>query len=301
MKNLISIKDLHNKEIDNLFSLTNQVKKEPQFYANHCIGKNLALPFFEPSTRTYFSFATAIRKLGGDFIGFNSPANTSSSKGESIEDTIKTISYYCDIMAIRYHRVNTLSNLANIVNIPIISAGEGTGEHPSQTLIDLYTIYESFPNRQVTIGLYGDLKYGRTNHSLMMAAARFNTKFICIAPSSLQMPEEYINYAIEQGSRVEFAENLEDVYKQLDVVYITRIQQERIADSKQYESFKKTFKINKELVAKLNYNSIIMHPLPRLEEISRDVDNDHRAKYFTQIKNSVPVRMAIIMQLLRNT
>lgn len=294
-KSLINIDDININELSMLIKVAQRLKAKDFDYNELLKHRIMASLFFEPSTRTYFSFVSAMYRLGGTVLGFPQAAATSIAKGESIEDTVRMMAAYADLLVIRHPEIGICKQLAKLVEIPIINAGEGTGEHPTQTLTDLFTIYEHFQNYKITIALYGDLKYGRTNHSLLLAGARLGINFICIAPEELQMPEEYIKKAKQLGAKVKFTSTINDYIKEIDVLYVTRLQKERFPAHMNYERFKHSFAVGSVLAQQLKANSIIMHPLPRVNEIEEAVDYDSRAKYFLQAANAVPMRMAIIL------
>jgi len=269
-RDFISVNDFSNSEIQAVFDTASEMEKFVKKGTDSCKGRVLATLFFEPSTRTQFSFQTAMLRLGGGAIGFSDTSGTSVSKGETLQDTIRIIEGYSDVIAMRSSQPNSLSFAAEYASIPVISGGEGKGEHPTQTLLDLYTIKKELGRLDVKIGFYGDLKYGRTNHSLMLGASRFGADFHCIAPQELQMPEEYVS----------------------------RLQKERLPPEADYETMKKAYHVDNSLMEKMKENSLLMHPLPRVGEIEDSVDSDPRAAYFRQAANGVPIRMALIALLL---
>ncbi|MCG8539650.1 MAG: aspartate carbamoyltransferase [Clostridia bacterium] len=301
IKHLISLADYSNEEILELIELGEKICNSPKDYAEVCKGNVMATLFFEPSTRTKFSFESAMLRLGGNILGF-SDANTSSvKKGESVADTIRCISYYADIAVMRHPKEGT-PKLASIYSqIPIINAGDGGHLHPTQTLTDLLTIhnYKGGLENHV-VGLCGDLKYGRTVHSLIKTMARFNTKkFVLISPEELTLPDSlkrYLNdtYDIE----IKEVRYIEDVIEELDILYMTRIQKERFFNEEDYLKLKNSYILNEEKIKNGRKDMIIMHPLPRVNEISYEVDDDKRAVYFEQAKMGLYVRMALIIKLL---
>lgn len=299
IRSLISINDLSKEEILFLIKLAQDIQKSPQKFVDITKGKILSLLFFEPSTRTYFSFCSAMQRLGGSTLGFSQIESTSVAKGETIEDTARIMASYSDIMAVRHAEVGTLQRIAKVVNIPVISGGEGVDEHPTQTLSDLFTIYKHFNKLNITIAVYNDLKYGRTSHSLILAASKFGADFICIAPNELQMPKEYIEQAEKNGSKIIFADKIDNFVDKIDVLYVTRLQKERLPSHLDYEKLKSQFKVDLHLLSRLKESSIIMHPLPRITEIDIAVDQDPRAKYFEQAANGVAMRMAILKFYLK--
>lgn len=285
-----------------MISLAMDIIKDGSKYAHVCEGKKLATLFFEPSTRTRLSFEAAMYELGGNVLGFSEAASSSAAKGESVEDTIRMVSCYADIVAMRHPlegapRVGTYKTL-----IPIINAGDGGHAHPTQTLTDLLTIYREkgrFDN--MTIGLCGDLKFGRTVHSLIKAMCRYkNVKFVLIAPNELQVPEYIIKDVLEPvGANFELVEDMEDVMQELDVLYMTRIQRERFFSEEEYLKHKDAFILDLAKLHNAKEDLTIMHPLPRVNEIAVEVDDDSRAKYFEQALNGKYIRMALIMTLLK--
>jgi len=301
INHLISLVDYSNEEILDLVKLGESIYKSPKDYAQACQGKIMATLFFEPSTRTKFSFESAMLRLGGNILGF-SDANTSSvKKGESVADTIRCISYYADIAVMRHPKEGTPKLASMYSEIPIINAGDGGHLHPTQTLTDLLTIhkYKGGLENHV-IGLCGDLKYGRTVHSLLKTMARFNTKkFVLISPEELTLPSSLKRY-LKENYDVEIKEvrYIEDVIEELDILYMTRIQKERFFNEEDYLKLKNSYILDNEKIKNGKDDMIIMHPLPRVNEISYEVDTDKRAVYFDQAKMGVYVRMALIMKLL---
>lgn len=297
LKSLISIHDLSKKEILTLINQASEIQNNSQKFFEKTKGKILGLLFFEPSTRTVLSFSSAMYRLGGQVITYNSDLQyTSMAKGESLEDTIKVVSSYCDIVAIRHQQVGILKKLQSIISVPLINAGEGTGEHPTQTLSDLFTIYKHFKKLDITIAFYGDLKYGRTNHSMILAMSQFNANIICIASNELQMPDEYIEQAQKNGANVILDKDINKYLSKIDVLYVSRLQVERISRITKETELKS---IDQKLIDKLNSKAIILHPMPRVGEINPEIDNDRRAKYFEQAANAVVMRMAILDFYLR--
>ena len=302
MRHLLDTTDLTLEEIDDMIALATDIIENKQKYAHVCDGKKLATLFFEPSTRTRLSFEAAMYELGGNVLGFSSADSTSASKGETVEDTVRMVSNYADIIAMRHPlegapRVATTRTL-----IPIINAGDGGHAHPTQTLADLLTIYrEKGKLEDITIGLCGDLKFGRTVHSLIKAMCRYkNIKFVLIAPKELQVPDYIISdVLIPSGAEYELVETLEEVMPKLDVLYMTRIQRERFFSEEEYLKHKDAFVLDLQKLETAKKDLTIMHPLPRINEISTDVDDDPRAKYFEQALNAKYIRMALIMTLLK--
>lgn len=263
-------------------------------------GKILGLMFFEPSTRTRMSFETAMKRFNGECIGFENSGSSSVSKGESIADTAKMFEGYCDALVIRHELEGVSKFVSDIVDIPVINAGDGAGQHPTQTLLDLYTIKKEIGSiDNLKIALIGDLKFGRTVHSLSNALCLFdNVKIYLVSPKELKMPQEILIDLNKTKVEYEEVENIESIIDDVDVLYVTRIQKERFADVDDYEKIKGAYIINKKMLE--GKNAIVMHPLPRIDEIDCDVDNTKYNKYFTQAANAVPVRMAILKTLIQN-
>lgn len=302
MRHLLDTTDLSLDEIDDMIALAMDIINNKQRYAHICDGKKLATLFFEPSTRTRLSFEAAMYELGGNVLGFSEAGSSSASKGETVEDTVRMVSNYADIIAMRHPlegapRVATTRTL-----VPIINAGDGGHAHPTQTLTDLLTIYrEKGKLGDISIGLCGDLKFGRTVHSLIKAMCRYkNVKFVLIAPKELQVPDYIISDVLEpSGADYILVEDLEDVIPTLDVLYMTRIQRERFFSEEEYLKHKDAFILDLQKLDNAKKDLTIMHPLPRVNEISTDVDDDPRAKYFEQALNGKYIRMALIMTLLK--
>ncbi len=301
MKHLLSPLDLSVDETEDLLNLASRIAKEPEKFSHCCDGKKLATLFYEPSTRTRLSFEAAMINLGGSVLGFSSADSSSASKGESVSDTIRVISCYADICAMRHPKEGAPMVAAEKSGIPVINAGDGGHQHPTQTLTDLMTIRElrgSLDN--FTIGLCGDLKFGRTVHSLIRSLIRYNNvKFILISPKELRVPD-YIREDVLIQNNVEFkeVERLEDVIPQLDILYMTRVQKERFFSEDEYLRMKDFYILNKEKMAAAKDNMYVLHPLPRVNEISVEIDDDPRAAYFKQVQFGVYVRMALILTLL---
>ena len=301
MRHLMSPLDLSVEELDQLLDLAGDIEKNPQKYAHACDGMKLATCFYEPSTRTRLSFEAAMLNLGGSVLGFASADSSSAAKGESVSDTIRIISCYADICAMRHPKEGAPLVASQKSSIPVINAGDGGHQHPTQTLTDLMTIRElrgSLDN--FTIGLCGDLKFGRTVHSLIRSLIRYkNVKFILISPKELRVPD-YIREDVLIHNNVEFeeVERLEDVIPQLDILYMTRVQKERFFSEDEYLRMKDFYILNKEKMAAAKDNMYVLHPLPRVNEISVEIDDDPRAAYFKQVQFGVYVRMALILTLL---
>lgn len=302
MRHLLDTTDLSLKEIDDMIELANDIIANKKKYAHICEGKKLATLFFEPSTRTRLSFEAAMYELGGNVLGFSEASSSSASKGETVEDTIRIVSNYADIIAMRHPLEGAPRVAVNKSLVPIINAGDGGHAHPTQTLADLLTIYrEKGKLNDVTIGLCGDLKFGRTVHSLIKAMSRYkNVRFVLIAPDELRVPDYIIkDVLIPSGAEYKQVEKLEDVMNELDVLYMTRIQRERFFSEEEYLKHKDAFILNRAKLKDAKENLTIMHPLPRINEISTDVDDDPRAKYFEQALNGKYMRMALIINLLK--
>ena len=302
MRHLLDTTDLSLKEIDDMIELANDIIANKKKYAHICEGKKLSTLFFEPSTRTRLSFEAAMYELGGNVLGFSEAASSSASKGETVEDTVRIVSNYADIIAMRHPLEGAPRVAANKSLVPIINAGDGGHAHPTQTLADLLTIYrEKGKLGDVTVGLCGDLKFGRTVHSLIKAMCRYkNVHFVLIAPKELQVPDYIIkDVLIPSGAEYKQVEKLEEVMSELDVLYMTRIQRERFFSEEEYLKHKDAFILDRAKLKDAKDDLTIMHPLPRINEISTDVDDDPRAKYFEQALNGKYMRMALIINLLK--
>ena len=301
MRHLMSPLDFSVDELDRLLDLANDIEKYPNKYAHACEGKKLATCFYEPSTRTRLSFEAAMLNLGGSVLGFASADSSSASKGESVSDTIRVISCYADICAMRHPKEGAPLVASQKSRIPVINAGDGGHQHPTQTLADLLTI-RSLKGRldNMTIGLCGDLKFGRTVHSLISALIRYpDIKFVLISPEELRIPS-YIREDVLRANNVPFTEveRLEDAIPQLDVLYMTRVQKERFFNEEDYVRLKDFYILTKAKMELAPEDMIVLHPLPRVNEISVEVDDDPRAVYFKQAQYAVYVRMALILTLL---
>ena len=301
MKHLLSPLDLSVTELEDLLNLARDISKDPKKYSHVCDGKKLATLFYEPSTRTRLSFEAAMLNLGGSVLGFSSANSSSASKGESVADTIRVISCNADICAMRHPKEGAPMVAASKSSIPVINAGDGGHQHPTQTLTDLMTIRElrgSLDN--FTIGLCGDLKFGRTVHSLINSLVRYkNVKFVLISPKELRIPD-YIRDDVLKANQAEFIEmeNLEDAMPELNILYMTRVQRERFFSEDEYLRMKDFYILDKSKMALAKEDMYVLHPLPRVNEISVDIDDDPRAAYFKQVQFGVYVRMALIMTLL---
>lgn len=304
MRHLMSPLDFSVEELEELLDLAADIEKNPKKYAHACDGKKLATCFYEPSTRTRLSFEAAMLNLGGSVLGFASADSSSAAKGESISDTIRVISCYADICAMRHPKEGAALVASQKSGIPVINAGDGGHQHPTQTLTDLMTI-RSLKGRlgNLTIGLCGDLKFGRTVHSLINALIRYeNVKFILISPEELRIPS-YIRDDVLRANNIAFeeVERLEDAMSQLDVLYMTRVQRERFFNEEDYIRLKDFYILTKEKMQLAKEDMLVLHPLPRVNEISVEVDDDPRAVYFKQAQYGVYVRMALILTLLEIT
>ena len=301
IKNLIDIKDLSKEDIDNLIKVANDIIKHKEKYSKLCDGKILATLFFEPSTRTRLSFESAMLRLGGKVLGFSESSSSSTAKGETLGDTIRVVSGYADIIAMRHPKEGAPVVAANNSIVPIINAGDGGHNHPTQTLTDLLTISrEKKRLDNLTIGLCGDLKFGRTIHSLITAMSRYdNIKFILISPEELKIPD-YIKTEVLEKNKIEYIEtnNIEEYMSDLDILYMTRVQKERFFNEADYMRLKDYYILDNNKLEKAKKDLCILHPLPRVNEIAGEVDSDGRAKYFEQAYNGVYIRMALILSLL---
>ena len=301
MKNLMNITDLTVEEIDELIAVAEDIIANPEKYQEACRHKLLATLFFEPSTRTRLSFESAMHRLGGSVVGFSEAGSSSSAKGESLSDTVQTVGCYADIIAMRHPKEGAPVVAARRAGVPIINAGDGAHNHPTQTLTDLLTIWrckKRFNN--LTIGLCGDLKFGRTVHSLVGAMARYTgIKFVFIAPEELRFPRYIIEDELEsRGIEYKEVSTMEEVMPELDVLYMTRVQRERFFNEADYIRLKDTYILTPDKLVPAKKDMIVMHPLPRVNEISVAVDDDPRAMYFPQAKNGMFIRMALILKML---
>lgn len=301
MKHLIDIMELTTAEIDQMVDTAKDIIANPAKYAEKCKGKKLATLFFEPSTRTRLSFEAAMYELGGNVLGFSEAQSSSAAKGESVADTIKTVGAYADIIAMRHPKEGAPMVASMRSDVPVINAGDGGHNHPTQTLTDLLTINRvlgHFDN--ITIGFCGDLKFGRTVHSLMNAMSRYeNVKYVLISPDELKIPE-YLRYNLLEGHNIEYVEtqDLESVMPELDILYMTRVQRERFFNEQDYIRLKDSYILTPEKLENAKKDMAVLHPLPRVNEISTAVDSDPRARYFEQVKNGKFIRMALILKLL---
>ena len=301
MRHLMSPLDFSVEELDKLLDLANDIEKYPEKYAHACAGKKLATLFYEPSTRTRLSHEAAMLNLGGSVLGFSSADSSSAAKGESVSDTIRTVACYADIVAMRHPKEGAPMVAAAHSSIPIINAGDGGHQHPTQTLTDLLTI-RSLKGRlgNLTIGLCGDLKFGRTVHSLIQALVRYdNLNFVLISPEELRLPT-YIRHDVLRRNHVPYKEvvRMEEALPELDILYMTRVQKERFFNEEDYVRMKDFYILDKKKMELAGKDMLVLHPLPRVNEISVEVDDDPRAVYYKQAKYGVYVRMALILTLL---
>lgn len=300
MKKLISPLDLTTQEIDELLALADRIIEAPQAFAHKCDGKILATLFFEPSTRTRLSFESAMLSLGGKVLGFSSANSSSAAKGESVADTVRTVECYADIIAMRHPKEGAATVAASKVDCPLINAGDGGHQHPTQTLTDLLTIHRLKGHlNNLTVGLCGDLKFGRTVHSLIRAMMRYeNIKFVLVSPKELQVPDYIRDDLVRSGYEFEEVERLEDAIGKMDILYMTRVQRERFFNEEDYIRLRDSYILDNEKMKLAKEDMIVMHPLPRVNEISVEVDDDPRAAYFRQAKFGRFVRMALILKML---
>ncbi|WP_346885005.1 aspartate carbamoyltransferase [Clostridium sp. UBA4395] len=300
-RNLIEPMDLTLEELDEIFDLADEIIKDPRKFIHDCDGYLLTTLFYEPSTRTRFSFEAAMNRLGGSVIGFSEPNASSVAKGESIADTIRTVACYADIAVMRHPKEGAPQVAAQYSDIPVVNAGDGGHQHPTQTLTDLLTI-RTLKGRlnNLTIGCCGDLKFGRTVHSLIKALSRYeNNKFVLISPEELEIPE-YIKKEVLKKKNIEFKQvrTMEEAMKEIDILYMTRVQRERFFNEEDYIKLKDTYILDNEKMNLAKEDMIVLHPLPRVNEIAYEVDSDNRAVYFKQAKYGMYVRMALILKLL---
>ena len=300
MRHILTPLDFKTQELDALFDLAADIEANPQKYANACRGKKLATLFYEPSTRTRLSTETAMLNLGGSTMGFSDATSSSVSKGESVADTIRTVSCFADIAAIRHPKEGAAMVATQVSRIPIINCGDGGHQHPTQTLTDMFTI-RSLMGRlnHMTIGLCGDLKFGRTVHSLIDAMSRYEgIRFVFISPKELRIPEYIFERLDEHDIQYDEFIKLEDVIGKLDILYMTRVQRERFFNEEDYIRLKDFYILTRKIMRKAKNDMFVLHPLPRVNEISVEVDSDPRAAYFRQVQYGVYVRMALILTLL---
>ena len=296
-KNLISIQDFSKDEILHILDVAKEFEKDRE--QNFLAGKVVACLFFEPSTRTRLSFEAAVNRLGARVIGFPDNKNTSQSKGETLEDTIRIVSGYADMIVMRHPMEGAAAIAASVVGIPVVNAGDGANQHPTQTLLDLFAIRETQGRLEgLTVNMVGDLKYGRTVHSLSEAMSDFDPHFIFTAPEELKMPRKYLDFLDAKGIPYEQTESLEDHIDDCDILYMTRVQQERFPTREDYERVKDVYELRASMLGNARPNMKILHPLPRITEIHTDVDTTPYAYYFQQARGGMYVRMAVIAYLL---
>ena len=300
IKNLLNSHDLTKKDLLEIIELGNAIYKSPADFSHSADGKLLGTLFFEPSTRTRLSFESAMLRLGGSVVGFSDASVSSAKKGESLQDTVRTVSQYADIIAMRHPQEGAAYLASLAADCPIINAGDGGHQHPTQTLTDMLTISnykESFDNH--VIGICGDLKYGRTVHSLIKILNLFEgNKYILISPEELKLPQYVKEEVFDENSQYEEVRSLDEVIDKIDILYMTRIQRERFYSDAQYTRLKDSYLLDKEKMDRARKDMIVLHPLPRVNEIAKEVDDDPRAVYFKQAKFGMYVRMALIMKLL---
>ena len=297
-RDVISIRDFSKEEIIYILKKAQELENKLNLDLDILKDKILACLFFEPSTRTRLSFESAMKKLGGSCIGFAEAGITSTAKGESLIDTIRTVENYCDVMVIRHPKEGSARLAAEVSEKPVINAGDGSNQHPTQTLLDLYTILREKGRINVNVSLVGDLKYGRTAHSLAYALAMFGAKINLVSPPGLEMPKEITSHLESKGIEVYATSRLDEVIEDTDVLYVTRIQKERFPDPEEYEKVKGTYKITPDTLVRAKEDMIILHPLPRVDEIAVEVDKTPHARYFKQVFYGLPVRMAILSLIL---
>ncbi|MDD1718970.1 MAG: aspartate carbamoyltransferase [Methanoregulaceae archaeon] len=298
MRHIISIRDLGRDRIDRLIAEARRIQAK-EFDPAALKGKIVALLFFEPSTRTRMSFEAAMARLGGTSINIGSVEVSSMAKGETLADTIRVVSGYVDTIVLRHPKEGAARLASEFSSVPVINAGDGAGQHPSQTLLDLYTISESMPIEGIDIGLMGDLRYGRTVHSLAHALSLYGTRIHTITPRGLELPSPLANELRENGTEVIENEDITEVIRSLDVLYVTRIQRERFPDAASYYNVASSYRITPDLLEGVRPHMIVLHPLPRVDEIAPEVDALKYAKYFEQARNGVPVRMAMLREVMQ--
>lgn len=297
MNKLVSISDCSKEDILHIVDLAEQFEKNPN---PHLLdGKLVATLFFEPSTRTRLSFETAVQRLGGRVIGFSDASTSSSSKGETLHDTIKMVSNYVDLIVMRHPVEGAARYASEITNVPVINAGDGSNQHPTQTMLDLYSIKKTQGTLEnLTISMVGDMKYGRTVHSLLMAMRYFNPTYHFVAPPELKLPPQYPEYMRANNIKFDEREDMNSILAETDILYMTRVQQERFTDLVEYEKVKNTYTLRNSMLEGTKDNLRILHPLPRINEIAADVDSNPKAYYFEQARNGVFARQAVICSIL---
>ncbi|MBI4439326.1 aspartate carbamoyltransferase [Candidatus Woesearchaeota archaeon] len=298
-RDIISIRDFSKAELLKILDVASDMEAYRQEYGESLKGKILASLFFEPSTRTRLSFEAAMHRLGGSVIGFSEPENTSISKGETTNDTIRIVDGYCDVLVMRHPEAGSVRKAADAASRPVINAGDGTNEHPTQTFVDLFTIMKARGSLDsLSIGFIGDLKFGRTVHSLAHALSLFRARMFFISPDSLRMPEGLIHDLEESG--IDYVEDgeLSNVSRELDILYVTRIQKERFLDQRDYAAVKGIYRLDKSFLSQARPELKILHPLPRVDEINPHLDSEPQSIYFEQAHNGIPVRMALLNMIL---
>jgi aspartate carbamoyltransferase catalytic subunit len=288
-RDIISIRDFMREEIEYILDKADEISHNPKPLLE---GKTLGLLFFEPSTRTRLSFEVAMKRLGGTVVGFSDSQLTSIAKGETLSDTIKTVEAYTDLIVIRHSKEGSARLAAEVSKNPVINAGDGPNQHPTQTLLDLYTMKKEFGRLDVKVTLMGDLKYGRTVHSLAYALAMFDAEITLVSPKGLEMPDEVISDLKVAGAKIKTTNKLD--ISSAQVLYVTRIQKERFPDPEEYEKVRGAYKLTMDSLKNARSDLIILHPLPRVHEISSDIDQTAHAKYFEQVANGIPIRMAVL-------
>jgi aspartate carbamoyltransferase catalytic subunit len=297
---LIDTKQLSRQDIEDVLDRAAEIDADPAAFGDRHAGKLLGLLFYEPSTRTKMSFETSIKRLGGDIVDMGSVESSSVKKGESLADTTRVIEGYADALVLRHPSQGAAKMVSEFVDVPLLNAGDGAGHHPTQTLLDLYTIRENAGLDDLTIGIMGDLKYGRTVHSLAHALTNFDVRQHFISPGSLKLPRSVRYDLHEEGANVREHTDIEDVLPNLDVLYVTRIQRERFPDENEYRAVAGDYRIDLETLEDARDDLTIMHPLPRVDEIAPEVDETSYAKYFEQAHNGIPVRMALLDSMLED-
>jgi len=298
MKHILSIRDLDRPFIDDLIAKAGRIASR-KYRPDALKDKVLALLFFEPSTRTRMSFEAAMARLGGTSLSVGSVEACSMAKGETLADTIRVVSGYADAIVLRHPKEGAARLASEFATVPVINAGDGAGQHPSQTLLDLYTIQQSMPLDGIDVGLIGDLRYGRTAHSLAYALSMYRSRIHVISPTGLELPPALVMELRERGTEVVEHETIEEIIRCLDVLYVTRIQRERFPDTASYFDVASSYRITPELLQGVRSHMIVLHPLPRVDEIDPAVDELPYARYFVQSKNGVPVRMAMLEEVMR--
>jgi aspartate carbamoyltransferase catalytic subunit len=302
-RHVISIADFSRADILHILGLAQRIEASPTAQGALLAGRLMATLFFEPSTRTRLSFEAAMLKLGGKVIGFSDAGSTSTKKGESLADTIRMVEQYADVIVMRHPRDGAARLASEVSRVPIINGGDGGNQHPSQTFLDLYTIAKLFPaltdgSRALTIAFAGDLRYGRTVHSLLTALCHFRVNLLMVAPRGLEMPEQYVHQAVSAGLNISVAASLQDAIQRSDVLYMTRLQEERFPDPLEFDHIKHTYRITAAMLTNAPGHLRILHPLPRVNEIAIDVDRTVHAHYFAQAGNGIPVRQALLSLVL---